>query len=31
MEECSNRKDIEEELLKDAFETLNLKSNTDIK
>ena len=29
MEECSsNRKDIEEALLKDAFETLNLKSNT---
>ena len=29
MEECSsNRKDIEEALLKDAFETLNLQSNT---
>ena len=28
MEECSNRKDIEEALLKDAFETLNLKCNT---
>ena len=28
LEECSNRKDIEEALLKDAFETLNLKSNT---
>ena len=26
-EECSNRKDIEEALLKDAFETLNLKMN----
>ena len=29
MEECSsNRKDIEEALLKDAFESLNLQSNT---